>query len=99
MTAPSWPSFLAVDANADGAFRVIIIVLAAALIIKYSTLFEEKYSDKLTQLYIYPWWRFLVVFLVLSSILWCPSVGVIVALISFFYLSDMNTLITPLTNL
>ena len=43
----------------------------------------------------YPWWRIMVIFLVVSSAVWCPRVGILIALIAFFYLSDMNTLITP----
>ena len=39
------------------------------------------------------------VFLVLASVLWCPRVGIIIALLVFFYMNDMNTLLTPLTNL
>lgn len=76
-------------------FRVLTVIIATIIIIKYSTLFEEAYSKKLTELYIYPWWRMIIVLLVISSAIWCPRVGILVALIVFFYLSDMNTLITP----
>ena len=67
--------------------------------VQYSTTFEEEYSKKLIDLYIAPWWRLLVALLVLTSAVWCPRVGILIALIVFFYLSDMNTLIKPFTDL
>jgi hypothetical protein len=95
----SWPSFLSFQGTTDGIFRAIAVVLAGVIIVKYSTIFEEEYTQKLTDLYIQPWWRFLVVFLVITSAIWCPRVGILIALIVFFYLSDMNTLITPFSEL
>jgi hypothetical protein len=94
-----WPSFLAIQTNTDGMLRALAIVVAAIVLIHSSTMFEREYSKKLTELYIHPWWRLLVVLLIVSSAMWCPSVGIVVALVTFFYLSDMNTLITPMTNL
>ena len=85
--------------NTDGIFRALAVVLVGIVIVKYSTIFEEEYSQKLTDLYIHPWWRILVVLLVLSASIWCPRVGILVALVVFFYLSDMNTLITPFSEL
>lgn len=99
MRTPNWPSFLSFQNNTDGIFRAIVVFLAAIVIVNYSTLFEEEYSKKLTDLYIAPWWRLLVALLVLSSAIWCPRVGILIALIVFFYLSDMDTLITPFSNL
>lgn len=90
-----WPSFLSFEGNTDGIFRALTVILATVIIVKYSTLFEEEYSQKLTELYIYPWWRIMIVILVLTSAMWCPRVGILIALIVFFYLSDMNTLIKP----
>lgn len=95
----TWPSFLSFQGTTDGVFRAITIILAAIVIVRYSTIFEEEYSKKLTTLYIHPWWRILVVLLLISSAIWCPRVGILVALLVFFYLSDMNTLITPFSDL
>lgn len=95
----SWPSFLSFQGTVDGIFRAISVVLAGVVIVKYSSLFEEGYSQKFTDLYIYPWWRILIVLLALTSAIWCPRVGILIALIVFFYLSDMNTLITPFSEL
>jgi hypothetical protein len=95
----AWPSFLSFQGNIDGIFRPIAVVLAGLIIVRYSSLFEEEYTQKLTDLYIMPWWRILIVLLVLTSAIWCPRVGILVALIVFFYLSDMNLLIQPFPQL
>jgi hypothetical protein len=94
-----WPSFLSFKGTTDGIFRALMVLVAGVVIVKYSTLFEEEYSQKLTDLYIHPWWRILVVILGISAAIWCPRVGILVALIVFFYLSDMNTLVTPFSEL
>jgi hypothetical protein len=99
MTITSWPMFLSFHNTTDGIFRALFVLLATFIIIKYSTLFEAEYNNKLINLYIQPWWRLLIILLVLTSAIWCPRVGILVGLIVFFYLSDMNTLITPLPNL
>jgi hypothetical protein len=96
---PSWPSFLTFQGTTDGIFRAVVVVLAGIIIVKYSSLFEEEYNQKLTNLYVHPWWRILVVLLAVTSAIWCPRVGILIALVVFFYLSDMNTLITPFSEL
>jgi hypothetical protein len=95
----SWPSFLAFQQTTDGIFRALLVLLSGFVIVYYSSLFEETYSKKLTDLYIAPWWRLLVVLLAVTSAIWCPRVGILVALIVFFYLSDMATLVTPFSDL
>jgi predicted CDP-diglyceride synthetase/phosphatidate cytidylyltransferase len=92
------PPFLQFESSIDGMSRGFSVLVASMIIIFYSTIFEEEYSTKLIQLYIYPWWRILVILLVLFSAIWCRRVGILVALIAFFYLSDMNTLIEPIPN-
>lgn len=87
---------MAFQGDTDGVFRALSVAIAAVVIVKYSSLFEEEYSIKLADLYVYPWWRIIVVLLLLSSAIWCPRVGILIALIVFFYLSDMNTLMTTL---
>lgn len=94
-----WPSFLMFDGTFDGVIRALSVLLIGIVIVKYSTIFEEEYTKKLTNLYLHPWWRFLVIFLVLFATMWCPRVGIILALLVFFYFSDIEVLITPLSNL
>jgi len=99
MRTHNWLSFLSFQGTFDGIFRAIVVTLSIIVIVQYSTLFEEEYTKKLADMYIYPWWRILVVLLVISSAMWCPRVGILISLIVFFYLSDMNTLITPFSEL
>jgi len=81
----------------DSILRIIIVILASIFIVRYASLYEEEYNKKLIDLYIYPWWRILIVFLLIASAYWCPTVSIVIALLTFFYLSDMNTLIAPLS--
>ena len=99
MKIPSWSSFLMFDGTLDGVLRAISVILIGIIIVKYSSIFEEEYTKKLTTLYIYPWWRLLIVSLVLFSSMWCPRVGILVTLLVFFYLSDMEILVNPLSNM
>ena len=81
----------------DGFIRVLVIIFACIFIVRYASLYEEEYSRTLIDLYVYPWWRILLVFVLIASAVWCPAVSIIVALLAFFYLSDMNTLLAPLS--
>jgi len=83
----------------EDTFQSLIVVLIVVFLVAYSTVFESDYSKKLAYLYLQPWWRFLIVFLLIAAALWSPLIGIIVSLLLFFYLSDMNTLVTPLPNL
>jgi hypothetical protein len=95
----SWASFLLFDGTIDGVLRAFIVFVVGIAIVKYGSLFEQEYTDKLTDLYIRPWWRLLIVLLLIFSALWCPRVGILMGLLIFFYLSDMGMLITPFSTL
>ncbi len=79
----------------DGPARVVVMLVFAVLLVLYSMSFEVAYSRSLVQLYMFPWWRLLVVLVVLTAALWCPRVGAVVALAAFFYMADVGTLLTP----
>lgn len=91
-----WPDCLSFYPTNDGMLRIAMIVIAGFIVIQYSTLFEKEYHMKLTYLSTYPWWRFLIVFLIIAALSWCPRVGILIAFIGFLYLSDMNILAEPL---
>ena len=82
--------------SADNMMRLLFVVIIGAIIIINSTLFEAQYGDKLIDLYTRPWWRILAVILVIAGAIWCPRVGIVIALLVFFYLNDMETLVSPL---
>jgi hypothetical protein len=83
----------------DEVVQPLVILFAVVVIIQYSSVFEQEYHTKLINLYMYPWWRMLIIFLVISAAVWNPRIGILVAVVVFFYLSDMNTLITPFPSL
>jgi hypothetical protein len=93
--ANSWMNVLRPSEGPDGPARVAAMLMAAIVAVFYSMSFEMEYSRTLVDLYLYPWWRLLVVLAVLTAALWCPRVGIVVALAAFFYLADMGTLLTP----
>jgi hypothetical protein len=90
-----WPEMLQFSNTLDGALRAVFVGLAAVVLVIYSMPFETQYHGKLIDLYMAPWWRLLTVLLVLTAAIWCPRVGILVALVVFFYLGDMQTLLTP----
>ena len=89
-------SWLALNGTTDGVFRALFVFLGIMVIVHYSSLMERPYHQKLAMLYLHPWWRILVLLLVLFAALWCPRVGIVTAFIAFLYLNDMNTLVVPL---
>ena len=91
----SLPRSLSFPNTVDGAMRLVVAVAAIGVPVFYSLVFEMEYSPKLIQLYMFPWWRVLAVLLVLCAAVWCPRAASLVALIVFFYLADMHTLLTP----
>lgn len=75
--------------------EVILLTVIVLVAVFHSTAFEVEYSKKLVNLYINPWWRLLVIALVVAAAMWSPRLGILVALAAFFYLSDVGALITP----
>ncbi len=92
-------SWLVLDGTTDSVFRTLFVFVGILVAVYYSSLMERPYHQKLATLYLQPWWRVLVILLVLFATLWCPRVGILVAFIVFLYLNDMNTLITPIPHL
>jgi hypothetical protein len=94
-----WASFLSLSGGTyDGILRALSIVLVGVILLNYSTIFEVEYNSKLIDLYTQPWWRLMLILLTISAAMWCPRVGILITLLVFFYLADMETLITPLAN-
>ena len=59
------------------------------------SLFHTPYPAEWVYLFKFPYWRILLVLLVIVSAAWSPHVGVLVALAVFFYLGDLSRLTTP----
>ncbi len=83
----------------DLSIRSGVILLTILFILFSSSVFELSYPTQIVELYTVPWWRFLVVFLVVIATWWCPRVGFVLALAAFFYLNDMHMLTSSFVNL
>jgi hypothetical protein len=94
-TATAWLEYLKFPNTLDGALRLTFIVIAVVLIVANSLVFEEPYAVKLAELHKKPWWRFLIVLAAIFAAVWCPRVGIVVALLIFLYLSDVEMLSKP----
>lgn len=91
----SWPEILKFPNSLDGALRLGFVVAVAFLIVTNSLIFEERYAERLITLHDLPWWRMLVVLLVILGAFWCPRVGIVVALGVILYLADTDMLKKP----
>lgn len=80
---------------ANYSLEIGLIIAIVFIAVFYATSFETEYSNKLINLYINPWWRLLVVALVVAAAMWSPRIGILTAFVSFFYFSDVGALITP----
>ena len=70
-------------------YGVVFIVIF--FLLQYGSVFETSYSSQFVELYAFPWWRFLIVCLVLIGAWWCPRIGILLGLAAFFYLNDMHS--------
>ena len=86
---------LHISHKVDIYFRFLAIGALFLTILLFGSVFEISYPYRLVELYAYPWWRLLLVCFVMISTWWCPRVGLLAALATFFYLNDMHTLTTP----
>lgn len=91
----NWMNILKPSPGIDGPARIVVMLVVAVLLVFYSMSFEVAYSRPMVELYMYPWWRLLIVLAVLTAAMWCPRVGAVVAFAAFFYLADVGTLLTP----
>ena len=84
--------------NLDILLRSVLILIILGFVLLNGTVFENHYPTNSVELYNYPLWRFLIVFLVIAGTWWCPYVGLATATAAFFYLGDMHTLTNSFTN-
>ena len=76
----------------DSILRLSAVVIMALLIWNYSLVYQSPYPEKLVELEQHPWWRALLVIAIVLGALWCPRVGVLLALAAVLYMSDVGTM-------
>ena len=76
----------------DSAARAGLTIVLLLWLVSYGTVFEMEYDPKLVEMYKYPWWRMLVGLLLVAAAMWCPRVGILTAMVVFFYFMDLETL-------
>ena len=91
----SWPDYLKFPNTLDGVLRMAFVLSGIVLIVANSLVFEEPYAVKLAELHTQPWWRVLLAIALVFAFVWCPRVGVVMALLIFLYLSDVEMLTKP----
>ena len=84
------------DTNSILEWTAIVGILSYILFA--GSVFEISYPKELVNLYAYPWWRILVVLLVVIGAWWCSRIGLIMALAVFLYLNDMDVLTSSFLN-
>jgi hypothetical protein len=80
----------------DIIMQLIIAFVFIYFIIVFSTVFESEYPNTLVDLHNRPWWRFFIIFFVISASIWNPTIGIVAGIVVFFYLADLNILSQPL---
>ncbi len=76
----------------DNVLRLSAVVILCIWIFTRSLLYQAEYPTRLVELYPEPWWRALLLGLVVAAFIWCPNVGILLSLAVILYLSDLNAL-------
>ena len=83
------------DSVLDATARILITAVFFIWNLYEGSVLESPYSKELVRLYGFPFWRFVLVLLVILASYWCPRVGAMLALTVFFYIEDLERLRTP----
>jgi hypothetical protein len=75
-----------------------IIIIAVVILVLYSSVFETEYSEYLIQLYTKPYWKLLLLLVLISGAIWSPLIGIVIACLLFFYFADVYLLLMPMAN-
>ena len=82
----------------DSILEGVVLFLIFSYILFFGSVFEESYSKQMVDLYVQPWWRILIVSLVVVGSWWSARVGLTMSLAVFLYLNDMDILTSPFLN-
>ncbi len=74
----------------DAMLRGLVTLVLLGWNIVEGAVFENEYPPSFVQLYPIPIWRVLLLVALLAGAYWCPSVGLMLAFTTFFYVMDME---------
>jgi hypothetical protein len=79
----------------DSLSQILAILFFFGWNLYYGALINTPYPKVLVSLYQYPFWRLLLVGLIISSALWNEPLSILVGIAVFFYLMDMPHFLEP----
>jgi hypothetical protein len=77
----------------DASLKILLSIILLIWLYNFGTIFESEYHEKLVNLYTNPWWRWMLVGLLVISTEWCPSFAIALLMSIFFYFADINSLV------
>lgn len=77
----------------DITLQLLLTVIVFIWLYTSGAIFEVEYYNKLVTLYTYPWWRWLLLALLLVVAQWCPTLSIALLMAIFFYFADIGIII------
>ena len=77
----------------DLSLKLSLTIIIIVWLYSSGTIFESEYYDKLVDLYTQPWWKWILIGLLIAGSVWCPSFAVALLMGIFFYFADIEALI------
>ncbi len=74
----------------DQILRLLVTVAVLIWNVKEGAVFHTEYPEAFLRLYHIPLWRLLLLVALITGAAWCPSVGIMLAYATFFYVMDME---------
>ncbi len=77
----------------DASLKLSLTAVLIVWLFSSGSVFESEYYDKLVNLYTHPWWRWLLICLLVAATMWYPvfAIGMLMAL--FFYFADIEVFV------
>ncbi len=87
-----WAESLTATDNLDKIARLAVAITLMIWLMIGGLAFHAEYSKEMIELAGQPWWRLLMVLMVMAGAYWCPRVGILAALTIILYLVDVRAL-------
>lgn len=77
----------------DLTLQLSLIIIVFIWLYTSGAVFEVEYYNKLVSLYTYPWWRWLLLVLLIVASSWSPTLAMGLLMALFFYFADIGIII------